>query len=205
MKPTEAEIIALTREALTDDAKLEVLWNGLSSKSLDTKQRSYLSLHMLTEVYPERIHARYWDRVVAMLDSGGVDSKYIAIYLLAGMAGAKGDTSFESVFDKYFGLLDDNSLIIPMHVAINATRIFKAKPLLRDRITGYLLRIDQTHHTPGRKALIAANAIESLDKCFEDVGDKPAVIDFVKSYLDAPSPKARKTAKEFLKRRGAAA
>lgn len=204
MKPSETEIIALAREALTSDARLEELWTGLSVKDLDTRQRSFLSLHMLTEVYPERMYVRYWDKVAAMLDAKGVDAKYIAIYLLAGMAAAKGDIKFEAICDKYFSLLDDNSLVIPLHVALNAARIFKAKPSLRNRIAGHLLKVGQTHHTPGRRALIAANAMETLDKCFDDIEDKSSVLEFVRSYLDAPSPKARKTAKDFLKRRGAA-
>ena len=201
MRPTEIEVLNLAREAVTNDATLEGLWEGLASKDLDDRHRSFLTLQTLTEVYPERMYVRYWDEVAAMLDKRSVDAKYIAVSLLAGMAAAKGDNRFEQLFDKYFMLLDDNNLTIPMHVALNAARVFKAKSLLRERIIGHLLRIDETHHTPGRKALIAANAIESLDKCFDEIEDKAAIIDFARFYADAPSPKARKVAKAFLKKR----
>jgi hypothetical protein len=200
MKPTDAEIATLVQGALTDDAALSGLVAGLSSKTLDIKQRSFLTLQKLTETHPERLYLQHWDDIVAILDSPGVDAKFIAIYLLAGMAAADTEDRFEDIFNKYFSLLDDNTLIAPVHVALNAAVIFKAKPDLRQDIVKLLVSIDRTHHTPARKALIAANAMESLDKCFDDIEDKAAVLDFARFYVDAPSPKARKVAKEFLKR-----
>ena len=202
MKPTDHEIAALATEAIADDAKLAALVAGLSSKTLDTKQRSFQSLHLLTRTNPARLYPRYWDDFAALLDGPNVDSKYIAIYLLAGLAAADTEDWFENIFNKYFSLLDDNTLIAPMHVALNAAAVFKAKPDLREDIVKLLVSIDKTHHTSGRKALIAANALESLDKVFDDIEDKTAVLEFARFYLEAPSPKARKIAKDFLKRRG---
>ena len=201
MKPTKAEITALTEEARSDAAALAALVTGLSSKDLGTKQRGFQSLQKLNEVDPERLYRRHWDDIAAMLDSPGVDAKYIAIYLLAGMAAADTEDQFDDIFNKYFSLLDDNTLIAPMHVALNASVIFKAKPDLREDIVKLLVSIDRTHHTPARKALIAAYAIESLDKVFDEIEDKAAVLAFVESYVKAPSPKARAMAKGFLKRR----
>jgi hypothetical protein len=201
MKPTQAEIAALSKEALADDAALADLVAGLSSKTLETKQRSFLSLQKLTETNPECLHLRHWDDIAAFLDAPGVDAKYIAIYLLAGMAAADSEDRFDNIFNKYFSLLDDNTLIAPMHVALNAAAVFKAKPDLREDIVKLLICIDRTHHTPSRKALIAAYAIDSLDKVFEDIEDKAAVLEFVRGYLKAPSPKARTMAKAFLKKR----
>lgn len=201
MKPTPHEIAALAAEAATDDAKLAALVAGLSLKDLDTKQRSFQSLHLLTRTNPARLYPRYWDAFAALLDSPGVDAKYIGIYLLAGLAAVDTEDWFEDIFNKYFSLLDDNTLIGPMHVALNAAAIFKAKPDLREDIVKLLVSIDKTHHTPGRKALIAANALESLDKVYDDIEDKAAVLEFARFYVNAPSPKARKVAKDFLKRR----
>ena len=201
MKPTPHEIATLAAEAATGDAKLEALVSGLSSKDLDTKQRSFQSLHLLTKTHPNRLYPRYWDHFAALLDSPSVDSKYIAIYLLAGLAAVDTEDWFEGIFNKYFSLLDDNTLIAPTHVALNAAAIFKAKADLREDIVKLLISIDKTHHTPGRKGLIAANALESLDKVYDDIEDKTAVLDFARFYVDTPSPKARKIAKDFLKRR----
>jgi hypothetical protein len=202
MKPTELEVISLAREAVTSDATLKELWQGLKAKDLAERQRCFLALQTLAEAYPERMHVHYWAETAAMLDSRSIDDKYIAVALLAGMAAAKGDTLFEPLLDKYFGLLDDNSLIIPKHVAMQSGRVLKAKPSCGQRIIGYLLNIEQTHHTPSRKALIAACALEALDRCFELIEDQGAVIEFAKVYAEAPSPRARKAAREFLKKRG---
>ncbi|MEL7563057.1 hypothetical protein [Dehalogenimonas sp. 4OHTPN] len=201
MKPTKTEIAALVTQSTTDDGKLAELVAGLSSKDLITKQRSFLSLQKLVEGNPARLYQRHWYSIAAMLDHSGVDAKYIAIYLLAGMTAADADDRFDEVFYKYFSLLDDNTLIAPMHVALNAAAVHKAKPELREDIVKLLISIDKTHHTPARKALIAAYAIESLDKIFDDVEDKAAVLEFVRGYVKAPSPKARTMAKAFLKKR----
>lgn len=201
MKPTDTEIDALMKNALGSDAALAELVAGLSSKDLGIKQRSFLSLQKLAAVTPERLYRRHWDGIAALLDDPGADAKYIAVYLLAGMAAADADDRFDEVFYKYFSLLDDNTLIAPMHVALNAAAVYKAKPELRNDIVKLLTSIDRTHHTPSRKALIAAYAIESLDKIFDDIEDKPAVLEFVRGYLKAPSPKARAMAGAFLKRR----
>ena len=201
MKPTAHEIATLAAEAATADAKLEALVDGLASKNLDTKQRSFQALHLLTSTNPGRLYPRYWDRFAAFLDSPSVDAKYIGIYLLAGLAAVDTEDWFEDIFNKYFSLLDDNTLIAPMHVALNSAAVFKAKPDLREDIVKLLTSIDKTHHTPGRKALIAANTLESLDKIYDDVEDKSAVLEFARFYRDVPSPKARKIARDFLKRR----
>lgn len=201
MKPTETEIAALVQRALTDKGAMAGLIEGLASKNLETKQRSFLSLQKLADSNPQRLYKDHWDSIAAMLDDPGVDAKYIAIYLLAGMAAADTDDRFDDIFYKYFSLLDDNTLIAPMHVALNAAAVYKAKPELRDDIVKLLVSIDRTHHTPSRKALIAAYAIESLDKIFDDVEDKAAVLEFVRGYVKAPSPKARTMAKAFLKKR----
>ncbi|PPD58182.1 hypothetical protein [Dehalogenimonas etheniformans] len=201
MKPTEAEIAALAKKAAADDEALAALVAGLSSKDLDSKRRSFQSLHLLIKTNPGRLYPRYWDRFAVFLDSPGVDAKYIGIYLLAGLAAVDTEDWFEDIFNKYFSLLDDNTLIAPMHVALNAATVFKAKPDLRDDIVKLLTSIDRTHHTPGRKALIASAALESLDKVYDEIEDKQAVLDFARFYVNAPSPKARKVAKDFLKRR----
>jgi hypothetical protein len=200
-KPTQIEITELAKSAMADDAALVALVEGLSSRDLETKQRSFQSLHLLTQTHPARLYPRYWDHFAALLDSPSVDSKYIAIYLLAGLAAVDTEDWFEDIFNKYFSLLDDNTLIAPMHVALNAAEVFKAKPDLREDIVKLLISIDKTHHTPGRKALIAANALESLDKVYDDIDDKAAVLEFARFYVEGPSPKARKVAKDFLKRR----
>jgi len=201
MKPTEAEIADLAEKALTDDTALTGLVAGLSSKNLESKQRSFLSLQMLAATDPARLYRRHWEDIARFLDDPGVDAKYIGIYLMAGMAAADDEDRFDDVFYKYFSLLDDNSLIAPMHVALAAAAVFKAKPDLRNDIVKLLLSIDKTHHTQSRKALIAAYAIDSLDKVFDDIEDKAAALEFVRGYLKAPSPKARMMARAFLKKR----
>ncbi|MBA7535486.1 hypothetical protein ES705_27742 [subsurface metagenome] len=50
--------------------------------------------------------------------------------------------------------------------------------------------------------MIKGAAIETFEKYYEQSSDKHEILEFVKSQLDNPSPKARKLAKEFLERRG---
>lgn len=56
------------------------------------------------------------------------------------------ERKFEDIFERFFGLLNDKSMISAAWAADNSGKIAKAKPEPQTRITDKLLRIDETHH-----------------------------------------------------------
>ena len=123
-----------------------------------------------------------------------------AVQILANLIGLDAESRFEEIFDKYFGLLDDKSMIVAIYVASSADRIVRARPQLEKGITDRLLDIDKTHHSEGRKPLVKAGAIEAFDRYFTEAADKERILAFVREQQNCNSPKTRKIARDFLRK-----
>ena len=141
-----------------------------------------------------------WDYFVELLKSDNSFSQYPAVHIIAALVEADEEGRFDAIFDTYYSLLDDESVMIAGHVAGVSEKIARAKPRLRARITEKLLGIDATHFEQERKDLIKAYAIESFDAYFEEAENREEIIAFVKAQLNCASPKTKKMAKKFLKK-----
>ncbi len=183
--------------ALKDEKVLQELLDGVLSKKDAIRYGSFKALNVLSERHPERLYGK-WDFFADLLGSANTHQKYIAIYIIANLTKADPENRFEKIFDTYYGLLGDKSVIPPAHVTLNSGKIALAKPKLRAKITNRLLDIDNTvqRHTD----LVKASAIEAFDTYFGESKDQERIIEFVKAQLDCESPKTRKMAKAFLKK-----
>jgi hypothetical protein len=184
--------------ALKDEKVLQELLDGVLSKKDAVRYGSFKALNVLSEKHPERLYGK-WDFFVDLMRSGNTHRKYIAIYIIANLTKADAENKFEKLFDAYYGLLGDKSVIPAAHVAVNSGKIALAKPGLLAEITNRLLDIDNT--VQRHKDLVKASAIEAFEAYFEQSEDKARIIEFVKAQLNCDSPKTRKKAKEFLKKR----
>jgi hypothetical protein len=189
----------LAKKAIKEKGLLPRLLQGIQSKEDKTRYTSFMALMFICEEHADLLYP-HWDHFVSLLDRENTHSKYIGSYLVANLTAVDREGKFEEIFDKYYGLLNDKSIIPAAHVARNSSKIVKAKPELESKITDRLLRIDETRHEPGHKELIKAEAIAAFDRYFETAKDKEKIIDFVKQQMDSKSPKTRKGAKEFLDR-----
>ena len=106
----------------------------------------------------------------------------------------------EGIFDKLYSILYGEGTITAAHLARNSGKIARAKPKLRSRITERLLNIDRNHRGK-QKELIKGHAIEAFDEYFEEAENQPEILEFVRKQLQSQSPKTRKLAREFLKKR----
>lgn len=148
------------------------------------------------DVYP------YWDHLVELLGSSNTYHRCSAINVLPHLIPVDGGSKLEGIFDRYFGLLDDESVIPPCYVARNCPVIAFHRPDLLHRIVTGLLAIEATRHKPGRKDLIKADIILALDPLFDSLEDQSQVLRFVEAQLGCSSPKTRRAAKAFLDRHG---
>jgi len=188
---------ALAELALKDENVLKELLDGILSKKDAVRYGSFKALNALSEKHPERLYVK-WDFFADLMYSENTHQKYIAIYIIANLTKADPQNKFEKIFDAYYGLLGDKSVIPPAHVALNSGKIALAKPHLQAEITNRLLDVDtlvQRH-----KDLVKASAIEAFDAYFEKSEDQQRIIEFVKTQLNCESPKTRKKAKAFLKK-----
>jgi hypothetical protein len=184
-------------KALKDEKVLQELLNGVLSKKDVVRQNSFQTLNFLSEKYPERLYD-HWDFFADLIRTGNSFHKYIAIYIIANLTKADAEDKFAKIFDTYYGLLGDKSVIPPAHVAVNSGKIALAKPELQAEITNRLLDVDAT--VQRHKDLVKASAIEAFEAYFERSTDKAKIIEFVKAQLNCESPKTQEMAKAFLKK-----
>ena len=194
-------VASVAKEATKDDNVLAELLEGILSKKETIRYNSFKVLLRISEEHPELLCPK-WDFFVGLLESDNTYHKYIAIYIIANLTRLDKENDFEKIFDKYYNLLDDKSIIPAGHVAGNSGKIARARPELQAKITDKLLSIDETHHEPERRELIKGYAIESFSEYFEEAKNKREITEFVKKQLNSKSPRTRKKAKEFLKKWG---
>jgi hypothetical protein len=188
---------AVAGMALTDENVLQKLLDGVLSKKDVVRHNSFQTLNFLSEQHPEKLYGK-WDFFANLIYTGNSFHKYIAIYIVANLTKADAENKFEKIFDAYYALLGDESVIPAAHAAVNSGKIALAKPNLQAEITNRLLNIDNT--VQKHKDLVKASAIEAFDAYFEKSEDKARIIEFVKAQLNCESPKTRKKAKAFLKK-----
>jgi len=183
---------------VTNTGEVPTVLSQMRTQKGTPRFRAFLILMRLSQDHPELLYT-HWDSLASMLSPHtATDHKYEAICLLPNLLNVDKNKKFEKLLPQYFALLNDDALIPPAQVALLAGKIVAAKPTLEPIITAALCGIDDTHHEPRRKALIAANAIESFIEYYPIATDPAKIMAFVKAHMQDPSPKARKNAKIFL-------
>jgi hypothetical protein len=195
------DVESVAKEAIQDDNVLAELLEGILSKKETIRYNSFKVLLLISEEHPELL-CHKWDFFVGLLESDNTSHKYIAIYIIANLTRLDKENNFDKIFDKYYNLLNDKSIIPAGHVAGNSGKIARVRPELQAKITDELLSIDETRHEPERRELIKSYAIESFSEYFEEAKNKREIIEFVKKQLNSKSPRTRKKAKEFLEKWG---
>ncbi len=197
----EATAVRLARKAGKDARALDLLLQGIHSNVDQTRYTSFKALMRIAGEQPELLYS-HWDQFARLIDSKNAYSKYMASYLIASLTPVDKDDKFEQLFGKYFGMLNDRSVIPAAHVAANSGKIVRAKPRLEPKITEKLLAIDKTRRAPRQSELIKGYAIEAFSEYFGQAKKKESILRFVRMQLDSLSPRTRARAKEFLERWG---
>lgn len=188
------------RLALTDGGALDALLDGLTSKEETYRYNCFEVLLWISESRSQVLYPQ-WDHFVGLLGSSNGFYRSMALRLIANLTGADEEGRFESIFERYFELLDDEKVMVARYLAQSAGVIARRKPHLQARIAEKLLGIEQAHHTEGRKALVKADALEFLAAFFEVLPEKERALAFAEGLLTSSSPKARKAAQAFLDER----
>ena len=192
---------SLASKAVDDSKALAALLQEVVSKKESARHASFKALLSISEERPEVLYPE-WDFFADLIGSKNTSFKYIAIYIIANLTRTDTENRFEKIFEKYYGLLDDESVIPAAHVAGNSGKIARAKPGLQTRITNKLLNIDKTRHAPERKELIKGYAVEAFGEYFSEAKDREKIIEFVEKQLNSKSPRTKKAAQSFLEQAG---
>lgn len=192
-----ADIEGIAKVAQKDKKMLSELLEALTSKEETYRYNCHKVLMVISQENPALLYPA-WNRLVELLKSDHTYWKMSALMIMANLTEVDSEKRFEKIFDKYYSLLDDRSMVVAVYVARFSGKIAKAKPNLEPRITKRLLKIDETHHNEGRKALIKSGVIEAFSEYYDSAKNKKKIVEFAKQQLESESPKTRKLAKEFL-------
>ena len=201
MDDKDADIEGIAARVLADRELIPELLDGLKSKNETYRYNCHKVLMVISETRGEVLYPA-WGYFVEHLGSDNSYHKMSAVLLLASLVRVDTENRFEKIFDKYYGLLDDRSMVVAYYVASSSAKIVRAKPQLQSRITEELLNIDETHHPSGRKELIKTGVIVALDGFIAGSADRARIVEFVRKQQDSESPKTRKAARAFLEKWG---
>jgi hypothetical protein len=196
-KMIKPKIIAM--KAIKDKKLTLELIAGIASDIPEIKYKSGKALILVSEENPKLIYPN-WDKIVKLLDSENTFMKSIGVMIIANLAVVDSKNRFDIIFEKYYKLIDDDSMITAANLVGHSGKIAKVKPKLQERITNKLLSIDRTHHSSECRNIIKGKAILSLDQYFEEARNKKKIINFVKKELKNRRPATRKKAEQFLKK-----
>ncbi|MGI5836594.1 MAG: hypothetical protein ACOX87_08920 [Chloroflexota bacterium] len=206
-----SNLLDLMQENMSPEALMDAALNNrellnemlqaidLQNRNEATRYISHQVLVLLSERHPEKLYDQ-WDYFTTLLRSKKSHAKYNALYIIANLVRIDTEKRFDSTFRDYFDLLDDESVVVAAHAALNAGKIARSRPDLQSRITQELTNINGPRLAPNRRELARGYAIEALSEYFEDAPDKGVILEFVTSQLQSSSPKTRKLAKQFLQR-----
>jgi len=195
-KNAEVQADRIVKQILQNREYFSELLDGIKAKDDKVRYPNAIALEVLSAKNPEIVYPE-WDFFVELL-SGNAYQKSIAISTISNLTTIDKENKFEGIFDQYFSLLDDRSVIVARKLAMCAGRIAIAKPHLKPKVTSVLLSVEKTQHNPSRKDLIKGDIIKSLSEYFMDGKDKNRITQFVKNGLKSSSPSTVKKAKEFI-------
>lgn len=185
--------------ASKDGTVLSEVVKGVSSDKAKIKYGCAKVLRILSETDPEVLYPK-WNSIVDMLDFENTFLRANAVHVIANLTKVDSKNRFEKLFNRYYELMNDKSMITTGNLVGMSGVIVAAKPELETRITNKLLSIDKTHHGSECQNVIKANAIKAFDEYFGESRSRKKILDFVRGELKNTRPSTRRRAEDFLKK-----
>jgi hypothetical protein len=189
---------SIANKIIKENKLIDDLIDNSASDKAAVKYKCLKVLTLLSEQKPSILYPE-WNFFVKLLDNKNSFLRTIGVTIIANLTNIDTENKFENIFEKYYSLLEDKSMINAANVAVRSGIIAKAKPHLQDKITNKLLDIDKTHHSSECKNIIKGKAILSFDEYIDEFDDKEKIIQFVKKELKIPDQLLEKRQKNFLK------
>ncbi|MEJ2252716.1 MAG: hypothetical protein P8Y97_24045, partial [Candidatus Lokiarchaeota archaeon] len=185
------EKVLLNNNLLTD------VYEAIINKKEAIRYPNVMALEELAEKIPEKIYPRF-EYFFELTTSNNAFHRAIGISIIANLTKIDDQNKFDKIFDEFYNMMDDKSVMVTRKLVLGSGKIIKNKPYLLEKITERLLNIDKTHHVPNRSALIWGDIVEILGDNFQNSQSKEKIIEFAKKQVNSASPSTVKRAKAFL-------
>jgi len=111
MNHKEVDIEAVAEKASADKELLSEILAGLTLKDEMLRYNCHRVLMHISERNGELLYHE-WDYFVELLGSDNSYRKMSAVQIMASLTKVDTENRFEKIVDKYYGLLDDKSMIV---------------------------------------------------------------------------------------------
>jgi hypothetical protein len=177
--------------------------DGISSSKPAIRYSCAKVVMDLSEEEPEKLYP-YMDFFINMLESKYRILTWNAIITIANLTKVDSEKKFDSIFNKYYGYLDDEYMVTVANIVRNSGKIALAKPYLTQKIIDKLLKVENISITPHLteecKRVITEHAIKTIDEFFPQIEQKDKVSSFVKKHLKSSRESLRTESENFLKK-----
>ena len=197
---SRAKAEALAGRALENPAFLPKILEDVGSREADVKFPSAMALVIVSEKSPEMLYPKF-GFFVELLDSKNKIIKWSAMSVIANLTRVDKRKAFEGIFERYYDLLKDESMVTAANLVGNSARIALAKPHLTDRITEKLLSVEAIPRGEECRSIIMGAAILAFDEYYDQIRNKEAVLSFARGRLSSKRSATRKKAEDFLRKR----
>jgi hypothetical protein len=186
-----------------DFSLVPILIHGLSSPRPTVKYSCGKVLMDLSAKYPQTLYPNM-EEVIKLIESKYRILTWNGIFIIANLAKVDDKQKFDSIFDRYFGLLENDYMVTVANVVINSGKIVLAKPYLNAKVTRELLLVEDIgitpHLTEECKRVIIEKTIQTFSLFFGKLEKelKVEIYAFVKRQLSSPRETLRKETELFL-------
>ncbi len=199
-KEIKAEDVA--RNVIKNSLLLPELFNGISSENTRTRFKSAKILRIISEENPEMLYSKF-DFFINLLDSENKILKWIAIDVIGNLSLVDTENKFDKIFNKFYGLLADESMITAGHVIDSSGKIARAKPYLQDKITKELLRVEKIEYkTSECRNILLGKVILSFSQYIDQINNTEEMVSLAKRQRDNSRKATRVKAEKFLRTHG---
>jgi hypothetical protein len=199
---------SITKDQLLEKVKhnydlIPELLSGVLSSKPTIRYGCGKILMDISEEKPDKLYP-YMDFFIKLLESKYRILTWNAIIIIANLTKIDNENKFESIFEKYYSLLENDYMVTVANVVGNSGKIALAKPHLTQKITDKLLTVDNLSTSPHLseecKRVITEHAIKSFNMFFPQIKQKEKVISFVKKHLNSSRKTLQIESENFLKK-----
>lgn len=190
---------SVVKRAARDKRLLAEVIAGITSDKPQVKYQSGKILTILSQENPETLYPK-WNHFVGLLSVENTFMKSSGIRILSNLTRVDTKSKFDKIFNRFYALLNDDSMVTAANLVDHSGMIVKAKPKLQDKITSRLLGIDKTDHGSECKNIIKGKVIQAFGEYFEEAKNKKKIVEFVRRQLRNRRPATRKKAQRFLEK-----
>ncbi|MBN2508197.1 MAG: hypothetical protein JXQ71_16050 [Verrucomicrobia bacterium] len=198
-KGTNPEKIAA--QAVERRGLLPALLEGLEAAQAPVKFGCAKVLRLMSGKEPSILYPHV-DLFIALLAADNSFLKWDAIRIVANLAAVDDRGRIEHILDDYLQFIRGTDMITATNTMAGAAAIALAKPALADKIARAILKVQwAAYETDECRNVAIGQAIESLDRFYDRIGNPGEVLEFVRSATRNARPATRKKAADFLKKR----